>query len=83
MIIGRLAVDRAYQGRGIAQGLLRHAILRTLRASAIAGIRAIRVHAISEDATRLYLRHGFAESRGAPITLMITVADAEKAVAGR
>ena len=65
MIIGRLAADRAYQGRGIAQGLLRHTILRTLRAGEIAGIRAILVHAISEDATRFSLRHGFADSPGA------------------
>ena len=67
MIIGRLAVDRSYQGRGIAQGLLRDAILRTLQAGQIAGIRAILVHVISEDAKRFYQRHGLAES---PITSM-------------
>ena len=74
-----------YQGRGIAQaqGLLRDAILRTLQAGKIAGIRAILVHAISEDAKRFYLRHGFAESPVAPMTLMITVADPEKAVAAK
>ena len=70
MVIGRLAVDRPYQGRGIAQGLLRDAILRTLQAGEIAGIRAILVHAISEDAKRFSLRHGFAESPIAPMTLM-------------
>lgn len=41
MILGRLAVDRAYQGRGLGRGLLRDAILRTLQAAAIGGIRAI------------------------------------------
>lgn len=82
MIIGRLAVDREYQGRGIAQGLLRDAILRTIQAAEIAGIRAILVHAISEEARRFYLRHGFAESPVAPMTLMTTVADAERALGG-
>jgi GNAT superfamily N-acetyltransferase len=79
MVLGRLAVDRAYQGRGIGQGLLRDAILRTLQAAEIAGIRAILVHAISEEANRFYLRHGFVESPVAPMTVMITVADAERA----
>ena len=82
MLLGRLAVDHAYQGRGLGQGLLRDAILRTLQAAEIAGIRAILVHAISEDARRFYLRHRFVESPVAPMMLMITVRDAEQAVAG-
>jgi GNAT superfamily N-acetyltransferase len=80
MVIGRLAVDREYQGRGIAGGLLRDAILRTIQAAEIAGIRAILVHAISEEARRFYLRHGFVESPVAPMTLMIAVADAARAL---
>lgn len=80
MVLGRLAVDRAYQGRGIAQGLLRDAVLRTLQAAKIGGIRAILVHAISEDAKRFYERHGFVPSAVDPMTLMITVADAERAL---
>jgi GNAT superfamily N-acetyltransferase len=82
MVIGRLAVDRAYQGRGIAQGLLKDATLRTIQASEIAGIRAILVHAISEDAKRFYVRHGFVDSPIAPMTLMITLTDAERAMGG-
>ncbi len=77
MVLARLAVDRAYQGHGLGQGLLRDAILRTLQAGEIAGVRAIVVHAISEDAKRFYLRHGFVESPIAPMTLMITVAEAQ------
>lgn len=52
MVLGRLAVDRSNQGRGVGQGLLRDAALRTLQAAKIVGIRAILVHAISEDAKR-------------------------------
>ena len=82
MILGRLAVDRAWQGRNLGRSLLRDAVLRTLQAAKIAGIRAILVHAISEDANRFYQRYGFAVSAVDPLTLMITVAEAEKALSG-
>jgi predicted N-acetyltransferase YhbS len=81
MVLGRLAVDRSLQGRGIGEGLLRDAILRTLQAAELAGIRAILVHAISEDAKRFYERHGFAESAIDPMTLMITISEARRALA--
>jgi GNAT superfamily N-acetyltransferase len=80
MVLGRLAVDEAYQGRGIGRGLLRDAILRTVQAAEIGGIRAMLVHAISEDAKRFYETCGFSESPLDPMTLMITMADAEKAI---
>jgi GNAT superfamily N-acetyltransferase len=53
-VLGRLAVDKSLQRRGIGKGLLRDAVLRTVQASEIAGIRAILVHAISEPAKRFY-----------------------------
>jgi GNAT superfamily N-acetyltransferase len=80
MVLGRIAVDRAYQGRGLGVGLLRDAILRILQAAELGGIRAILVHAISEDAKRFYERHGFLPSPIDPMTLMITVMDARKAL---
>ena len=83
MVLGRLAVDKAYQGRGLGVGLLRDAVLRTLQAAGIGGIRAILVHAISEDAKRFYKRCGFAESRLDPMTMMLSVADAEKLLSGK
>jgi GNAT superfamily N-acetyltransferase len=59
MVIGRLAVDKNVQRRGIGKGLLRDAVLRTVQAAEIAGIRAILVHAISEPAKRFYEGCGF------------------------
>jgi GNAT superfamily N-acetyltransferase len=81
MVIGRLAVDAGFQGRGIGLALLRDAVLRTLQAAEIAGIRAILVHAISERAKGFYERWGFVSSPVDPMTLMITVAEAAKALA--
>jgi GNAT superfamily N-acetyltransferase len=73
MVIGRLGIDLNFQGRGIGSALLRDAVLRTLQASEIAGIRAILVHAISESAKRFYEKMGFVASPTNPVTLIIAV----------
>ncbi|WP_155751881.1 GNAT family N-acetyltransferase [Scytonema sp. UIC 10036] len=80
MTIGRLAVDRNWQGKGIGYALIRDAVLRTLQAATIAGIRAILVHAISEEAKQFYEKCGFMPSPVAPMTLMVTIADAKNAL---
>jgi GNAT superfamily N-acetyltransferase len=82
MIIGRLAVDQEFHGHGLGQGLLRDAVLRTLQAAEIAGIRAILVHAISSDARRFHERHGFVHSPIDPMMLMITLADVARELSG-
>lgn len=78
MILGRLAVDKSFHARGIGSGLLRDAVLRTVQAAEIAGIRAILVHALSDAAKRFYQSHGFIASPIDPMTVMITVAEAVK-----
>ena len=83
MILGRLAVDRGWQGRNLGASLLREAVVRILQAAEIGGIRAILVDAISEDGKRFYERHGFRVSPVDPMILMITVADAKKALSGK
>lgn len=83
MVIGRLAVDQTVQGQAIGPALLRDAVLRTLQAAEIAGIRAILVHAISESAKRFYEKWGFVSSPLDTMTLMITVAEARKAILER
>ena len=76
MVIGRLAIDLGWQGKRLGIALLRDAILRTMQASEIAGIRAILVHAISEDAKVFYEKCGFTASPIDDMTLMIRVKDA-------
>jgi GNAT superfamily N-acetyltransferase len=78
MVLGRLGVDKDFQGRGIGSGLLRDAVLRTVQAAEIADIRAILVHALSDAAKRFYQRHGFIASPIDPMTVMIPVADVVK-----
>jgi predicted N-acetyltransferase YhbS len=81
ILIGRLAIDTHFQGRGIGADLLRDAVLRTLQAAEIAGIRAILVNAISASAKGFYERFGFIASPANPQTLMITVTEAARAFA--
>jgi GNAT superfamily N-acetyltransferase len=80
-LLGRLAVDRAWQGKGLGRDLMRDAILRVLGAADIIGLRAILVHTISDEAVRFYERCGFNPSPVDPMTLMMTVAMARKMLA--
>jgi GNAT superfamily N-acetyltransferase len=76
VVLGRLALHREFQGRGLGADLLHDAVLRTLAAAQLVGVRAILVHAISPRAGRFYEDHGFRPSPIDPMTLMITVGEA-------
>ena len=78
MVLARLAVDSAYQKRGLCFALLRDALLRTIAAAQIAGIRAVLLHAISDDAKRFYTRAGFYECPVDPMMMMITLTEVEQ-----
>jgi GNAT superfamily N-acetyltransferase len=62
LLIGRLAIDRDFQGMGLGTELLADALRRCLAASQIAGARGIVAHAIDDDAVGFYRRHGFVPS---------------------
>ena len=59
LLIGRLAVDAAFQGRGLGSALLVDALRRCAAASAIAGVRGVITHAIDDEVVLFYQRHGF------------------------
>ena len=59
VILGRLAVDKKWQGKGIARSLLVDVVERSLRASSEIATRLVIVHAISPMAETFYLHHGF------------------------
>lgn len=79
-VLGRLAIDRNWQGRGLGRALMRDAGLRLLRAAEILGIRGLLVHAISEDAKAFYLAIGFLPSPSDPMTLMVGLHDLNSAL---
>jgi predicted GNAT family N-acyltransferase len=73
MVLGRLAIDARMQGQRPGAGLLKDALLRTLSVSKEVGIRALLVHAISEEARNFYLGYGFLVSPVDRMTLMLPV----------
>jgi GNAT superfamily N-acetyltransferase len=79
ILLGRLAIDRDWQGKGLGGDLLRDATLRAVNAGRIIGAKAILVHAISPEAKIFYEKHGYKPSPIDPMTLMITLAEAEAA----
>lgn len=75
MVLARLAVAGSHRGRGLGTGLLKDAMLRTLAAADIAGIRAMIVHA-KDDATRVfYERFNFVPWDADPLDLFILLKD--------
>jgi predicted N-acetyltransferase YhbS len=76
MVLGRLVVDHQWQHAGLGRSLLRDAVLRTLSVSQQAGIKALLVHALSEDAEIFYVRFGFQVSPLDPMTLIVSMQDA-------
>ena len=57
--LGRLAIDRNWQGKGLGSALLADVVRRALRASSEVVARLVIVHAISPAAEAFYLHHGF------------------------
>lgn len=75
VVIGRLAIDQSWQGRGLGRAIVKDAFYRVSHAAEIIGIRGIIVHAISPEAKAFYLAAGFEPARLQPMTLMVTLAD--------
>jgi len=75
MVLGRLAVDLAWQRHGIGKALLRDAVLRTTQVSEIVGVKALLVHALSDPAVCFYEANGFYPSPTHPRTLFLPMVE--------
>jgi GNAT superfamily N-acetyltransferase len=75
MLLARLGVSISWQGKGVGAGLLKDAMLRTLQAADIAGIRAFAVHAKDDEARAFYEHFDFVPSPGDPFHLFRLVKD--------
>jgi GNAT superfamily N-acetyltransferase len=74
LLLGQLATDIAWAGRGIGTGLLKHALERCVIASGLIGGRALMVNAVDEEAAVFWRRRGFASSRGDAFILFRSIA---------
>jgi len=80
VLLGRLAIDKAWQGKGIGRALFRDAAMRVSQAAEAIGVRGIVVHAVSDDARKFYLAIGFTECPHEPMTLVVTLQDLRAAL---
>jgi GNAT superfamily N-acetyltransferase len=82
VVIGRLAVDRGAQGRGLGGKLLAFALQRSLDVAEKVGVRAVVINAISERARDFYLSLAeFEWVAEQPLTLWVTIDDIKRTLA--
>ncbi len=75
LLLGQLATDSGWAGKGIGTGLLKHALERCVEAAALVGGRALIVNAVDEDAAIFWRRRGFLPSRDDPMILFQAIGD--------
>ena len=69
-LLGRLAVDFSFSGKGLGMVLISDALSRVQEAGAIVGGKALLAHAIDEPAKNFYIKQGFATSPSDPLLVM-------------
>jgi GNAT superfamily N-acetyltransferase len=75
LLLGQLATDRAWGGKGIGTGLLKHALSRCVTAAHLIGGRALVAKAIDSEAAAFWSRRGFLPSKDDPLVLFRSMAD--------
>jgi GNAT superfamily N-acetyltransferase len=76
ILLSRLAIDRKDQGKGLGAQLLRDAIIRSVAAAEIVGVRAMLVHAMHDQARAFYAHFDFEPSPTDPMHLLLLIKDA-------
>ncbi|HBW2765524.1 TPA: GNAT family N-acetyltransferase [Klebsiella pneumoniae] len=71
IILARLAADASFREQGLGADLLHDAVLRCYRVAENIGVRAIMVHALTEEAKGFYKHHGFKASQTQERTLFL------------
>jgi len=74
LLLGQLAIDRRWAGRGIGTGLVKHALERCVEAAALIGGRALVVNAVDQEAADFWRRRGFIPSED-PLMLFCSIAE--------
>ncbi len=75
LLLGQLATDQDWAGKGIGSGLLKHALQRCFTAAGLIGGRALIVNAVDTEAAAFWRRRGFIASKDDPLMLFRSIAD--------
>ncbi|MCP3459445.1 MULTISPECIES: GNAT family N-acetyltransferase [unclassified Bradyrhizobium] len=75
LLLGQLATDQNWIGKGVGTGLLKHALERCVTAAGLIGGRALVVNAVDLDAAAFWSRRGFVPSKDDPLILFRSIAD--------
>jgi GNAT superfamily N-acetyltransferase len=75
LLLGQLATDLNWIGKGVGTGLLKHALQRCVVAAQLVGGRALLVNAVDADAADFWRRRGFIPSKDDPLLLLRSIAD--------
>ena len=81
LLLGQLATDTSWAGRGVGTALLKHALIRCVDAARLLGGRALVVNALDESAAAFWMRRGFIPSKDNPLVLFRSMADVAASVA--
>ena len=83
ILLARMGVSVEWQGKKVGAGLLRDAMLRTLQAADIAGVRALAVHAKDEKARAFYEHFDFIPSPTDPLHLFVLIKDLKQTLSSQ
>lgn len=75
LLLGQLATDTAWSGKGIGTGLVKHALERCAEAAALIGGRALMVNAVDSEAAEFWRRRGFIPAKDDPLILFRAIGD--------
>ena len=73
MRIGKLAVDKSMQNKGLGGLLLKDALLRAVNISPEVAIHCVLVDALNEQAKKFYLKYGFIPFKENRLTLALPI----------
>ncbi len=84
LVLTRLGVDVSEQGRGLGSALIRDAFLQTASVAERVGVRALLIHAETEQAVQFYtgIDPGFERSPTDSLHVLLLMKDLRSAIGG-
>lgn len=80
IVLGRMAVDKEHQRKGLGPALLQDALRRALSVASNIGARAVLVHAIDHEVVPFYTQYGFKPFPDGDLTLFLSMKDVAAAL---